>query len=224
MQDYPSRDALAAVMRLRLQQHSAPKKTSRLKRIILIERAEKAVAEAAANLQAAAEAAASTLTHYREVAGRLQVPLRDLLADKSWDMPERSWSNSGDKQPSLGPLRAMTLLAPRGPSPCVACGLQADGTALGYTRAVRSTAQQEAESGLPCGAAAAALTALPCTAIQAHWLLQSQAERAVLQDCPARHLSSCTDQQQGNTRCCEVRCPADHVTKQQREGRLNAQA
>ena len=72
-QDYPSRDALAAAMKLRMQQQSAPKKTSRLKRIILTERAEKAVAEATVNLQAAAQMTVAKMDHMRGLAEQLQV-------------------------------------------------------------------------------------------------------------------------------------------------------
>ena len=61
-------------MKLRMQQQSAPKKTSRLKRIILTERAEKAVAEATVNLQAAAQMTVAKMDHMRGLAEQLQVP------------------------------------------------------------------------------------------------------------------------------------------------------
>ena len=73
MQDYPNRDALAAAMKLRMQQQSAPRKTSRLKRIILAERAEKAVAEATVSLQAAAQMTVTKMDHMRGLAEQLRV-------------------------------------------------------------------------------------------------------------------------------------------------------
>ena len=56
-----------------MQHHSAPKKTSRLKRIIVAERAEKAVAEASVSLQAAAQSAVTKMESMRELAEQLRV-------------------------------------------------------------------------------------------------------------------------------------------------------
>ena len=59
-----------------MQQHGPLKKASRLKRIILSERASKAVAEAERRLVAAEQAAEQAAARFREVSAKLEV--RDL--------------------------------------------------------------------------------------------------------------------------------------------------